>query len=211
MFKLVILSGTFLALSQASILPDNSGRIGNGFNAQQHTPKCFTTVHIAFPESDVSRKCGGCLIASNKVLTTGNCVTTAQDGNATSIQFTFGGGNPTSGQRGYGVSKISFAPGYDYTVRNSTNNLAVLTLNRTVKFNQRLQAAAPYYNDTQDAFVDQQLLVCGYGIISNNQKRPNSLQCTLLNVVPGSVCNPASTDTAAASTSKLINSQSFDN
>lgn len=206
MFKLVILSGTLIALSQAIILRDSLGRIGSGFNAQQLTPKCFTTVHIAFPDSDISRKCGGCLIASNKVLTTGNCVTNAQDGNATSIQFTFGGGNPSNGQRGYGVSKISFAPGYNYTIRNSTNNLAVLTLNKTVKFNPRLDAAVPYYNTTQDAFVDQQLLVCGYGNINNNQKRPNSLQCTYLTVVPGTVCNPAFTTTAAPSTSKSFNS-----
>ncbi|KAL7010930.1 hypothetical protein ACKWTF_014013 [Chironomus riparius] len=200
MWILSIFLVSLITLTQSSTIPEESSRIGNGFNALQLTPKCFTTVHVEFPNSDVNRKCGGCLIGANKVITTGNCVTNAQDGNATSIKLTFGGGRPLNGVRGYGVTKISFAPGYDYLTRNSTNNLAVLTLNKTVRFNPKLDAAVPYYNNTQDAFLDQQLLVCGYGYTNNHEKRPNLLQCTYLNVVAGTVCNAAFTTAAPGTT-----------
>jgi secreted trypsin-like serine protease len=191
MWRLKVLLASCLALSQANIIQDTSGRISGGFPAQQHTPKCFTTLHIEFPNSDISRKCGGCLIGEDKVITTGNCVTTAQDGEATNIQLSFGGKNPSNAaliSKKFGVSKISFAPGYDYEVRSPLNNLAILTLNKTVPFNSQLDAAVPYINDTQDAFVDQQLFVCGFGNIDNNDQRPSSLQCTYLTGVPADIC-----------------------
>ncbi|XP_070503144.1 trypsin 5G1-like [Chironomus tepperi] len=205
MFKFIILSVTICALTQASTLSDKFGRIGGGFNALQMTPKCYTTLFITFLGSDVSRRCGGCLISGNKVVTSGNCVTTPQDGKATNIRLTIGGANLPNGQPGFGVTKISLAPGYNYLVRNSTNDLAVLTLNRTVTLNTLIHAATPYYNSTQDAFVDQTLLTCGYGYVDNDQKRPNLLQCAYLTGVAGSNCNPAfttvgPTTTAAATT-----------
>ena len=203
-----MLLASCLALSQANVIQDTSGRISGGFPAQQHAPKCFTTVHVEFPNSDISRKCGGCLIAENKVITTGNCVTNAQDGNATIIKLTFGSLDPSNARLingKFGVSKISFAPGYDYTVRSSMNNLAILTLNKTVPFGSQFDAAVPYLNSTQDAFVDQQLFVCGFGNINNNEQRPSSLQCTYLTVVPGDVCFPELTTVAPGAPSKISN------
>lgn len=203
MWTLKLILASLLVSSQGNILERNSGRINGGFNAAHHAPKCFTTVKAQFPESDVTKQCGGCLIGSNKVLTTGNCVTTSSDGVAKIIHFTIGSGNPKTRTSGYGVSKVSLAPGYDYKNRNSVNNLAVLTLNKTVKFNNKLAAAIPYFNATQDAFVDLSLFVCGYGDINNKEVRPSALQCTYLTAVPGTECNPEITTPAPGAPRKF--------
>lgn len=204
MWTLKLILASFLLISQANVIQSNFLRISSGFNAQKNAPKCFATIHTTFPETDVFRKCGGCIIGDNKVITTGNCVTTASDGVAKNIKVTIGSRNPTSGTRGYGVSKISFAPGYNYTVRSPVNNLAILTLNKTIKFSPRLKAAVPTYNSTQDAFVDQSLFVCGYGNINNKEVKPNSLQCTYLTGVPGNVCDPSITTIDPESISKYL-------
>lgn len=192
MIKFLILSTTLVAVASSSIISGDLERVAGGFNPGKLKPKCFTTLYISFPNSDINRKCGGCLIGANKVLTSGNCLTTPQDGTATHIKFSFGGTN-NKGTKGYDVSKVALAPGYNYAVRNSSNDLAVVTLTKSVKLTPQIQTAVPYSNSTQDAFVGQKLLICGFGYTSDKNMSPTSLKCAYMTAVAASACTSGTT------------------
>ena len=87
MLKFIIIPAILIALAQSNLLPNAVERVAGSFNAGKLKPKCFTTLHITFSSSDVSRTCGGCLISSNKVITSGNCVTNPLDGTATDVKL----------------------------------------------------------------------------------------------------------------------------
>ncbi|KAL7012551.1 hypothetical protein ACKWTF_014917 [Chironomus riparius] len=199
MLKFIILPAILIVFAQSSVVPEAVVRVAGSFNAGKLKPKCFTTLHISFPNSDVSRTCGGCLISFTKVITSGNCVTNPQDGTATNIKFSFGGVN-NKRTKGYGVSKIALAPGYNYAVRNSSNDLAVVTLTKAVKLTPQIQTSLPYSNSTQDAFVGQKLLVCGFGYTDDKNKYSTSLKCTYLTAVGASVCTSGTTTTVGSTT-----------
>ena len=172
-------------------------RISSGFSANIYDVPCFTSLYINFPFSDVYRTCGGCLIANNKVVTSAGCVTIPEEGLTTSMSFSFGTFKNIRPRLGF--RKIKVPTGYDYTNLKSGSNIAVITLNSTVTLNTLVQTTTPSTNSTIDAYVGEDLLVCGFGDTDNDGNRPLTLRCTYLSVVPSAQCGSAT----ASATSKL--------
>lgn len=193
-FKLILIFVTILVqigslFSATDILSqDGMTRVVSGFSAGNLLPKCYVTLQVQFPQSGINRKCGGCILTSTKILTSGNCVTSPQDGTSDTITFTVGNTNSKNGRRGFGVSQVNLAPGYDYTVRNSLNDLAVLTLNKSLPLSNSIKPPIPDTTSDQDAYVGKNLLACGFGGLDNDIKYPNGAQCTYLNVVAADIC-----------------------
>lgn len=197
-FIAFFISAIILAQSDGSKIPQS--RISSGFTAAFNQIPCFSSLYINFPFTDVYRTCGGCLIASNKIVTSAGCVTTPEEGLTSSMSFSFG--TFKNVRLGLGMKRIKYPTGYDYTNLKSGSNIAVVTLNNSITLNTLVQTATPSTNSTLDAYVGEDLFVCGVGDTDNDGNRPINLKCTYLTVVPSAQCTASST-TAAAATSKL--------
>lgn len=201
MNKLVTFFVTAIILAQIVCSKVPQSRISSGFTASFNQVPCFSSLYINFPFYDVQRTCGGCLIASNKIVTSAGCVTIPEDGLTSSMSFSFG--TFKNVRLGLGFKRIKYPTGYDYTNLKSGSNIAVITLNNSVTLNNLIQTATPSTNSTLDAYVGEDLFVCGLGDTDNDGNRPLTLRCTYLTVVPSAQCAGSST-TAAAATSKLL-------
>lgn len=197
MNKFVTFFFAAIVLAQIDCSKLGQSRISSGFTANIYDVPCFTSLYINFPFSDVYRTCGGCLIAKNKVVTSAGCVSIPEEGLTTNIAFSFGTFKNVKPRLGF--KKIKVPTGYDYTNLKSGSNIAVITLNNTVTLNTLVQTTTPSSNSTLDAYVGEDLFVCGIGDTDNDGNRPLTLRCTYLTVVPSAQCASAS----AAATSKL--------
>jgi len=198
MNKLITVFFAAVVLAQIDCSHFGQSRISSGFSAGIFDVPCFASLYIEFPFSDISRTCGGCLIANNKIVTSAGCLTTPEDGLTSSISFSFG--TFKNIRRGLGFRKIKTPTGYDYTNTKSGSNIAVITLNNTVTLNTLVQTSTPSTNSTLDAYVGEDLFVCGFGDTDNEGNRPLTLKCTYLTVVPSAQCGTSSLSTTAAVT-----------
>ena len=185
----------FLAVSYAS---GKDTRITGGYSAPSGLIKCFVAMLVE-TENYAEKYCGGCVVApGNKIVTAASCLITAYDGPANSVKFFTG----LSGQAGFTntqfkIQSINAAGDFIPSSNVSGSDIAVVTLERSVTstssssyFNSALEAATPSTNDKVDAYVGENLVVCGHGFIDNNRTRPGyrGLQCTTLRVVPLAEC-----------------------
>jgi secreted trypsin-like serine protease len=166
-------------------------RITGGISATSSTARCYVSMQI---DSDawVQKICGGCLILpQNMVVTAASCVFSSNEGKASSIRFytTLSGpaGSPNSQ---FQVDEIYKAPAFDASSNTSGSDIAVIKLKRPITQTSTLKGAWPSSEEKSDAFVGEDLVVCGHGNIDNNRTRPGSrgLQCTTLRVVPVKEC-----------------------
>lgn len=186
----------FLAVSYASG-KETGSRITGGYSAPSGLIKCFVAMLIE-TENYAEKYCGGCVVApGNKIVTAASCLITAYDGPASSVKFFTG----LSGQAGFTntqfkIQSINAAGDFIPSSNVSGSDIAVITLEKSVTsasssyFYSALEAATPSVNDKVDAYVGENLVVCGHGFIDNNRTRPGyrGLQCTTLRVVPLAEC-----------------------
>ncbi|XP_070490918.1 chymotrypsin-like elastase family member 1 [Chironomus tepperi] len=198
MNKFIVFFFAAIVLAQIDCSKLGQSRISSGFRAGISDVPCFASLYINFPFSDVYRTCGGCLIAKNKVVTSAGCVTIPEEGLTSSISFSFGSFKNIRPK--LGLKKINIPTGYDYTNLKSGSNIAVITLNGTVTLNTLVNTITPSTNSTLDAYVGEDLFVCGVGDTDNDGNRPTTLRCTYLTVVPSAQCASSSTTVAGATT-----------
>lgn len=164
-------------------------KIASGYSAKAGQVKCYVSMLI---EGDsYSKTCGGCLLfPEERILTSASCVFSATEGEASSIKFYIGLKGPTGKPIKVHIDDIYAASGYTADKNTSTNDLAIIILKNRVKTSSTFSATFPILEDRADAFVGEDLVVCGHGYMDNNKTKPgsNGLQCTTLNVVPAVEC-----------------------
>jgi secreted trypsin-like serine protease len=188
--KLLIVS-LFIAAVAADPLGE-SPRITGGYSARSGLAKCY--VSIVIPGTVFKRTCGGCLIVpDNKIVTSASCVFFRTEGEANKLQFYNTLSGPSGSPQNWQVVDIYKPAGFDYYVNTSANDVAVILLKDRVRTSSTFASAFPSTEDKEDAFVGEDLVVCGHGHIDNNRTEPGSkgLQCTTLKVVPLKECMSA--------------------
>ncbi len=143
----------------------------------------YTLVFIGIPAINREGRCGGTLIAPNKVLTAAHC--TEFEGNRVELSVIPGYHNEQDlddSSARIAVTKIDRYPNYD--PNNGTGDIAVLTLQR--RSNKKVAAvfAGP------QTLVDKPVSVIGNGLISQTpQTLPSVLQKFGTVIVDNQVCN----------------------
>jgi secreted trypsin-like serine protease len=181
-------------------------RVTGGSNANSGLIKCYVALQID-TENLQQKTCGGCLLLpQNKVITAANCVFSVSEGKATAIRFYTGLSGPAgSPNTQFRVDDIFKPAGFDVSSNSSGSDVAIITLKSSISSSSTIQGAWPSSEDKPDAFLGENLVVCGHGFIDNNRTRPGSrgLQCTTLRVVPVKECValvPKPTTTVAPTT-----------
>lgn len=180
-----------------------SSPISSGYSARKQFIKCY--VALVIEGETGSKTCGGCLLyPEDKIVTAANCVFSGSEGKASTIKVFTGLAGPSgSVAKGFSVYDIYKTADYDEAKVASGGDIAVIVLNKRVKSSSTLSATYPMYEDKADAYVGENLVVCGHGFIDNKNSKPGSkgLQCTTLRVVPAAECvaliTPQPTTTAA--------------
>lgn len=126
------------------------------------------------------------------------------EGQASSIKVAFGQTQDFSKNKIL-VKDVYTLPTYLPSVLSSPDNIAAIVLREPVKKTSSVTGAAPDPVTKSDAYVGQDLFVCGFGVIDNNRNRTRNLRCTTLRVVPMAECTAilaamAPATTAAATT-----------
>lgn len=98
------------------------------------SPSCFVTIFVNF--EDTNRRCGGCVIPSgDRILTSASCISSPlSDTLSSNLNFAFG---VTSILRPlYSMVNVTKNPNFDVNSRNSSDDIAVIKLNRNaIKLN----------------------------------------------------------------------------
>lgn len=181
-----------LAASVSGKAAKFDSRITSGFSASSGLVKCYVALEID-NDSWGKKICGACLILPmNMLVTAASCVYSIFEGKASAIRFY----TSLSGQAGipstqFQVDDIFKPADYVSSSNSSLSDIAVIKLKRPITSTSTLQGAWPSSESKPDAFVGENLVVCGHGNIDNNFTRPGSrgLQCTTLRVVPSAQCN----------------------
>lgn len=134
--------------------------------------------------------CSGCLLPSeDKIITAASCVFSPFDGKATVIRYYLTLAGPDGPGADLDVLDIYKPPGFDAGSNKSTSDIAIIALNTRIKIHDEF-TSIPEFKDAVDAYVGENLLACGHGVIDNKRTKPGSkgLQCTFLRVVPSAEC-----------------------
>lgn len=89
---------------------------------------------------------------------------------------------------------------YDAAKNTSADDLAAIKLTEIVKTSSSIAGAFPSTEVKPDAFVGQNLVVCGYGVIDNQRNKTKALKCTTLRAVPVAECTAVLAASAPATT-----------
>lgn len=121
------------------------------------------------------------------------------EGQASSIKLAFGQTQDFSANK-IRVKNVYTIPTYVPSSISSPDNIAAIVLADAVKKTTSVTGASPDPKTKSDAYVGEDLFVCGYGVIDNNRNRTKTLKCTTLTVVPMAECTSilASMATTAA-------------
>ena len=179
-----------LLIASVASSPRFESRIGSGVDAKDGQAKCYVTLVIEGENTGV-KNCGGCLIVpEERIVTSASCVMSASEGKATSIKVYPG----LKGPSGMEVKNeiLDIYPFAEFSASNnlSRGDVAMITFAdrfKTVK--DKFEAAVLPSEDKADAYVGQNLFVCGFGNTDNKKSKPKTLQCTTLRVVPSAVCD----------------------
>lgn len=101
------------------------------------------------------------------------------------------------------MTNIFIAPSFLIATPNlSPGDIAVITLSAPVQTSSNFGAVQPQVTATADAYVGQNLVVCGHGNIDNKGTKPGALglQCTTLLAVPLAQCTALQKAPAAVTT-----------
>jgi secreted trypsin-like serine protease len=201
---------TFIAVlflaAMASADADIESRITSGTNARAGLIKCYVTIVVGF-DSIGDKVCGACLLAGEQsLITSAGCVFSASDGKANNIKFftTLAGPNAggTNDDRAFVYADAFKLNGYDPAKNTSLNDVAVIFLKDRIRQTGNLQGQGYIqFEEKPDAFVGEELVVCGHGFVDNYRKKPTTLQCTTLRVVPAAECGALIAPPAPAPTS----------
>lgn len=101
------------------------------------------------------------------------------------------------------VKDVYILPTYVPTTLSSPDNIAAIVLREPVKKTTSVTGASPDPVTKADAYVGQDLFVCGFGVIDNNRNRTKHLRCTTLRVVPMAECTAVLATIAAAAAGNL--------
>lgn len=96
------------------------------------------------------------------------------------------------------IKNVYTLPTYVPTTMSSPDNIAAIVLTEPVKKTTSVTGMSPDPSTKSDAYVGQDLFVCGYGVIDNNRNRSRTLKCTTLKVVPMAECTKILAKIAAA-------------
>lgn len=127
------------------------------------------------------------------------------EGQASSIQVAFGQTQDYSKNK-IKVSNVYTLPTYVPSSISSPDNIAAIVLAEPVKKTSSVTGASPDPSQKSDAYVGQDLFVCGFGVIDNDRNRTKTLKCTTLRAVPMAECTAilASQVTTVGKISKFL-------
>lgn len=173
-------------------------RIASGYSAKAGQVKCYVSMLI---EGDsFSKTCGGCLLfPEERIVTSASCVFSESEGEVSSIKFYTGLSGPAGTAVKAEFLDIYAPPDFAADKNTSGSDVAVILLKDRMKTSSTFAATFPILEDRADAFVGENLVVCGHGYIDNDKTKPGSkgLQCTTLMVIPAAECVAAMTPKAA--------------
>jgi secreted trypsin-like serine protease len=169
-------------------------RITGGTAAKAGEVKCFVTIVAEF-ENIFNKVCGACLLAGEQsLITSAGCIFSATDGKAINIKFFTALEGPnierTNDNKAFKIDEVYKFYLYEEAKNNSLFDVAIISLKDRIAQTSNLQGQGSIYYDLTDAdpYVGEELLVCGHGFIDNYRKKPTTLQCTTLRVVPAIEC-----------------------
>jgi secreted trypsin-like serine protease len=187
--EMKLLIAALLVASVASNLSIDS-RIASGTDAKDGMAKCYVTLVIEGETTGI-KTCGGCLLyPDERIVTSASCLFSASEEKATSVKVYPGLKGPSGTE--YKNEIIDIFPHSDYIASNnlSRRDVAVILYAdkfKTVKNSFEASGIPNIY--ARDAYVGQNLVVCGFGNTDNKKSKPKTLQCTTLRVVPAAECD----------------------
>lgn len=92
---------------------------------------------------------------------------------------------------------------YNPSMNASNDDLAVIYLTPPVVKTANVDALLPSKDDKEDFYVNEALVVCGFGVIDNLRNISKTLKCTTMKVVPSADCIAATIDPKPVSTNKI--------
>jgi secreted trypsin-like serine protease len=196
--KVLILTTVFLAALLSTEARIQS-RITGGFSARSGMVKCYVSMIITGENLGV-RTCGGCLLPrsgkfpGDRILTSAGCLFNAAEGKAVNIKFYLSLSGPAGSMVSMRIKDIYKNVEFNPASATSGADIAQVVLEKTFSSSlYNLEPAFPSTKANQDAYVGENLFVCGHGFIDNNRTAPGfrGLQCTYLRVVPVSECAAA--------------------
>lgn len=177
-----------LLVTSVIAFPNLESRVASGFNGTAGLVKCYVSMLI---EGEFSSKtCGGCFLAEDKIVTAASCVNWPSEGIVSTIRFYSALTGPAGAESPYQVQKIYVENSFDPSLNTSDNDVAIIALKNRVPTTATFAPTNPSKEDDLDAFLGEDLVVCGHGYIDNNRTKPaaRGLQCTTLTVVPSWQC-----------------------
>lgn len=177
-----------LLVNSVIAFPNLESRVASGFNGTAGLVKCYVSMLIEGEYS--SKTCGGCFLAEDKIVTAASCVNWASEGIVSTIRFYSALTGPAGNESLYQVQKIYVENSFDPSLNTSDNDVAIITLKNRVPTSATFAPTNPSKEDDRDAFLGEDLVVCGHGYIDNNRTKPGArgLQCTTLTVIPSRKC-----------------------
>ena len=156
------------------------GRIIGGKEATKHSQPWMVSVIEC-------RQCGGTLISDKHVLTASHCVHDKKR-----FRVILGDHNCDqydTGEISIAVGKVSIHPKYARLApsRALVNDIAVLTLDKPVKFSSSIQPACLPTSSCDD-YIGHKVTAAGWGRIGENKKNEGNLMTLGLKVLPISEC-----------------------
>lgn len=109
------------------------------------------------------------------------------EGKASQVRYVFGQSNDFS-KKDFKFAEIYKLKHFDPTKTISVSDLASIILTETVPTTATVAPAVISLEGESDAFVGENLLVCGFGFINNHKEKPGKLKCTNIRVVPVADC-----------------------
>ncbi|CAO1415441.1 unnamed protein product [Diamesa tonsa] len=204
--KFIIVGLCLAALACSSV--HGGSRIAGGMTTKPEVVPDFVSLMISFEEK--SKTCGGTLIRPNFVLTAASCVFDASEEKAQMVTVIFNGKNKVD-KDSQNSSNIIIMDEYLGWLNTSVNNLALIKLDKPIKKTKTMDFVQLDFNSTDDAFVGQNLIVCGFGNTDNKKTKSKELQCTELVGVSKVDCAFAPEKTFCASSPKDNNVCGGDN
>lgn len=124
------------------------------------------------------------------------------EGQASSIQVAFGQTQDFRANK-IKVKNVYTIPTYNPSSLSSPDNIAAIVLTEPVKKTTSVTGISPDPKTKSDAYVGQDLFVCGFGVIDNDRNRTKTLQCTTLQAVPMAECTAILASMATTTTGNL--------
>lgn len=195
MMKLLVVIGFFLiALKQCEARIES--RITGGSTVRYGVVKCY--VALVITNGETIKTCGGCLLprtstkyAGDRILTSAACLFNAAGGKSVNIKFYLGLSGPSGFVTAMTIKDVYKNVLFDPSKNSSGADIAQVVLeSRFSAATTLVEPSTPSTEATADAYVGEELFVCGHGDINNEGEKPGfrGLQCTYLRAVAKSEC-----------------------